>query len=278
MRSPISQILLLIVMICAAARVDASVLDAVNAARHECGERIQNQLSLNKLLNTAARQASQGMRPADAAYAVGYAMTQLASIHLQGFRSDRELHSMLAQRSCKIVGDADARDAGYFQRGNEVWILIGAARGDPGDAVAASRRALALVNKARSHSRQCGDEWFAATAPLMLNPLLSKAAQAHSDEMARLRYVDHQGKDASTPATRIGNTGYAWKRVGENVAAGEGNVDLVIEDWLGSPHHCANIMDRKFTEMGIAFASNKDDQQYGVYWTQTFGTPKPAKK
>jgi len=256
---------------------NAAILNVLNAARNHCQHNAFPPLVLNKQLVAAAKRVSQGARPSDAAHAAGYAMTQLASIHLEGFNNEGELQQLLLQRSCKIVGDDDARDAGYFQRGSAVWILIGASRGDPGDPGAAAKRALLLVNKARAQARRCGNEQFAAAPPLILNAQLIRAAQVHSDEMARLRYLEHEGKDGSTPASRVASTGYKWRLVGENVAAGEGSVDLAISDWLGSPHHCANIMDPRYKAMGIAFASNKDDQEYGVYWTQTFGWPKTSK-
>lgn len=272
------RILLLLVLGSAdVAQAQASIIGVLNAARQECAGSSISNLTISKQLNLAAKKASQGLPPAKAAHAEGYAMTQLSSIHLQGFTSEEQLQTLLAQRSCNLLADADAHDAGYYQHRDEIWILIGAARGTPGNAAHVAQRALELVNEARAHSRQCGDESFAATTPLKLNSLLAKAAQRHSNEMARLRYLDHQGKDGSTPATRVSETGYQWKIEGENVAAGAGNVDLAISDWLGSPHHCANIMDPRFTEMAIAFSINKDDEEYGVYWTQTFAAPKKKK-
>jgi uncharacterized protein YkwD len=256
----------------------ADVLTEINGARRQCQPGLNKPLKFNKLLAVAAKSTSQGLRPKDAAQAAGYAMTQAALIHLEGFDGELQLQSLLARKFCAIVGDNEARDVGYYQRHDAIWIVIGAARGDPGNPVAVANRALLLVNQARLQSRQCGGETFDATAPLVLNPLLTQAAQKHSNEMARLRYMDHTGKDGSTPATRIASTGYQWQLVGENIAAGEDSVDLAVEDWLTSPHHCANIMDPTFKEMGIAFAINKSDAEYGVYWTQTFGTPKSRKK
>jgi len=277
MKLSVRQLVVLLFAVFGASMADAAILNVLNAARKECQRDSKPVLALNKQLNAAAKQVSRGSKPADAAHAAGYAMTQLGSIHLEGFHDEGELKQMLLQRSCEMVGDDDARDVGYFQRGGAVWILIGASRGDPGNSNVAAKRALVLVNKARSQSRRCGKDQLAAAPPLVLNDQLVRAAQMHSDEMARFRYLEHEGKDGSTPASRVASTGYKWRLVGENVAAGEGNVDLAISDWLGSPHHCANIMDPRYKEMGIAFASNKDDQEYGVYWTQTFGWPKTAK-
>jgi uncharacterized protein YkwD len=258
----------------AAAMTQADVNKALNEARRQCDSSVTSQLRSNAQLMKAAAKASKGTRPADAAYAVGYEMTQLASLHLQGPATAAELQSVLQERSCEIVADADAREFGFYARGTEIWILVGAARGNPGKPAIAARRALMLVNNARAQGRTCGTTVFAPAMPLQLNLKLIKAAQAHAEEMARRKYVEHEGKDGSTPASRASKAGYTWKVVGENVAAGEGNVELVIDDWLNSPNHCENIMDPRFTEMGIAYSINSGDRQYGVYWTQTFGSPK----
>jgi len=257
----------------------ADVLTALNSARqHGCSDMAIGKLQLNRKLNNAARQYSKGYRPNDAAHAQGYEMMQLASLHLEGFSNDMELQSLLAQRSCSIVGDADARDVGYFQRGSAVWILIGTARGDPGKPAVASKQVLMLVNKARALARRCGNESFTATTALKLNELLTDAAQHHASDMAKYHYLDHEGHDGSTHAQRVSRTGYQWKIVGENIAGGVGTAQDVVDGWLDSPHHCANIMDPKYTEMGVAFAINDGDDKYGIYWAQEFAAPKTAKK
>jgi uncharacterized protein YkwD len=66
--------------------------------------------------------------------------------------------------------------------------------------------------------------------------------------------------------------GYRWSGIGENIASGQESVDQVMAGWLASPGHCANIMDRWFTEMGGAFAVAGGPGR--AYWTQVFGTPK----
>jgi uncharacterized protein YkwD len=46
----------------------------------------------------------------------------------------------------------------------------------------------------------------------------------------------------------------------------------VVSDWVGSPHHCENLMSSRFTEMAIGYAVNPSSSG-GIYWTQLFGTP-----
>ena len=140
------------------------------------------------------------------------------------------------------------------------------------DASAINRRVLELTNNARSHARRCGGTLFPAAPPLTLNVALERAALEHSQDMATHNYMDHRGHDGSRPDDRITRAGYKWRAMGENLAEGVTTAQEAVDGWLHSPHHCANLMDQAFTEMGIAFATNPRADK-GAYWTQTFGTP-----
>lgn len=134
---------------------------------------------------------------------------------------------------------------------------------------------LDAVNRARATPRNCGTRHYDAARPLTWNRALASAAQVHSSDMARQSYFSHQGKDGSEVADRAVHAGYRWSGIGENIAAGQRSADEVMAGWLASPGHCANIMDRWFTEMGSAYAlggGGRDNNH--PYWTQVFGTPK----
>lgn len=126
--------------------------------------------------------------------------------------------------------------------------------------------ALNLINAARSKSRMCGSRAYAAAAPVQWNLLLEQAAQRHSDDMASRNWFSHTGTDGSSPATRISATGYRWYTLGENIAAGYSTVQSVVDGWLKSPGHCANIMNSRFKEIGMARQINAASR-YGSYWT-----------
>jgi uncharacterized protein YkwD len=83
----------------------------------------------------------------------------------------------------------------------------------------------------------------------------------------------HTGRDGSTPAQRITRGGYRWSEVGENLASGVMTAEDAVRGWLGSPEHCANLMDPLYRHMGVGFAVNAHDQR-GVYWAMEFGTPR----
>jgi uncharacterized protein YkwD len=138
---------------------------------------------------------------------------------------------------------------------------------------AVSARVLSLVNEARSRPRRCGSQTLGAGKPLKLNALLGRAALLHSQEMAKHSLMGHQGRDGSTPAQRVARAGYQWTAVGENVAAGPGTAEEVMAGWLASSGHCANIMSARFSEMGVGFVVNGQDD-YGVYWTLSLAAPR----
>ncbi|KAK1944143.1 Uncharacterized protein P3T76_004055 [Phytophthora citrophthora] len=106
---------------------------------------------------------------------------------------------------------------------------------------------------------------------LCMNKKLQAAAQRHSDDMAKNNFMAHDGHDGSTMSQRITKAGYEWDSVAENVAAGQEEVQSVMESWMTSPGHRENIMSPDYTMFGTAFSYNKDSQ-YGIYWTQDFGS------
>lgn len=105
------------------------------------------------------------------------------------------------------------------------------------------------------------------------NPLLDLAAQRHSEDMAQRGYFDHVSPEGLDPGDRITSTGYRWSRYGENIAAGYPTAERVVEGWMNSPGHRANILNCDFQEIGVGYAlrqvsGGRDEAQ----WTQVFAT------
>ena len=117
-----------------------------------------------------------------------------------------------------------------------------------------------------------------AKLPLLKeNSQLVDAAQDHSDDMANDDFFSHRGVDGSTLGNRIQDSGYQYLAAGENIAAGQTTAEQVVEGWMNSPGHRANILNPNFTEIGIGYAFLKNDTgsvNYNHYWTQVFGTPR----
>ena len=103
---------------------------------------------------------------------------------------------------------------------------------------------------------------------LAVDARLSRAAQAHSADMARRRYFSHTSPDGRTFVQRIRAQGNPGTRLGENIAAGYRTPSTVMTAWMKSAGHRANILNCRFTAIGVGYATGGP---YGTYWTQDFG-------
>ena len=129
--------------------------------------------------------------------------------------------------------------------------------------------ALAVINQRRAAGATCGSRGsFASAAPLRWNPLLAQASAAHSTDMAAMDYFSHTSLDGRSMSDRVNATGYAWASLGENIAAGYPDIDSVIDGWMRSDGHCANLMNPGFDELGLACAPGAAGSRFPQYWTQ----------
>ncbi|HZF91550.1 sigma-70 family RNA polymerase sigma factor [Streptomyces sp.] len=117
---------------------------------------------------------------------------------------------------------------------------------------------VALVNKERA---------AAGCAPLAEDPELNRAAQGHSEDMAARDFFDHTNPDGADPGQRTTAAGYAWSTYGENIARGQQTPEAVMESWMNSPGHRANILNCSFEDIGVGV----HDGSGGPWWTQNFG-------
>lgn len=111
---------------------------------------------------------------------------------------------------------------------------------------------------------------------LKVDSQLSQAAQIHSNSMAKNDFFSHVGIDGSSPFDRIQDAGYEYSTAAENIAAGYQTPKEVVQGWMGSAGHRANILNPDLTEIGIGheyLANDTGSVNYNHYWTTTFGTP-----
>jgi uncharacterized protein YkwD len=132
----------------------------------------------------------------------------------------------------------------------------------------ADKQMLTLVNNARAQTRSCGGMSYQAAPALAWNCRLESAAYGHSVSMAENNYFSHTGLDGSNPGDRISAAGYDWTTYGENIAAGYSDAETVMDGWLTSEGHCANLMNSSFMDIGVGVATGNGS--YGIYWTQVF--------
>jgi uncharacterized protein YkwD len=266
--------LLVLSVLLVAGRAIAGPLQAVNEDRtHLCGRSSLAPLVGSSTLDGAARQLAGGSNLQGALQASGYLAVQSAMIHAQGAVSDAELAQLLAAHYCRTLQNPAFVHIGVERRGREIWMVLAQPLSIPAkrDLNAVAGEILARVNEARATGRRCGSKYFGPVGPLTLNESLTRAAQAHSEQMARFEFFDHRGQDGSDPAQRVERAGYRdHLMVGENIAAGAASAREVTEGWLASPAHCENIMEGRFREMGVAFSENPRSTSL-IYWTQDFG-------
>lgn len=129
---------------------------------------------------------------------------------------------------------------------------------------------LTIINESRSAARQCGSTDSPAVSELLWNEQLADAATNHARDMATVNFFSHTGSGGLSVADRADSTGYRWRAVGENIAAGQNNLSQAHLGWLDSPGHCRNIMSNNYTEVGAACVYGSESD-YGNYWVVVFG-------
>jgi uncharacterized protein YkwD len=271
-----SALALLLTLLVSAARAD--VIDAVNAVRHVgCDGRHPGVAPLreNARLDEAAHRISQGTDLRTALRFAGYHEVSSFSVSISNVPPSGDVERIIAQQFCQQVINPAFREMGTWRSGSRVWIALAEpfAPPAPADLGEVSRRVLQLTNEARAHPRRCGTTPYGAAPPLASSVQLSQVALAYARDMATWGYMNHTGRDGSSPARRISRSGYRWSEVGENLASGVMTADEVVTGWLGSPEHCANLMDPLYRQVGVGYAVNPHDQR-GVYWAMEFGTPR----
>jgi uncharacterized protein YkwD len=251
------------------------LLDALNAVRASgCSGRpgVTPPLRENVQLTEAAKRST-GPAFNDALAAAGYRANRSLLIRITGAAGSGSVAALVAREYCAQLLDSAYSDIGIHRQLRETRIILAAPFLPPpaqaADAVAV--RVLQLVNQTRERPRTCGTTRFPAARPLLLNDLLNRASLAHAADMAQYNYFSHEGRDGSSATDRLTRAGYHWRSVGENIAAGPTTPESVVEGWIRSPQHCANLMAPQFREMGIAYSVNRASQA-GIYWVQVFGS------
>lgn len=128
---------------------------------------------------------------------------------------------------------------------------------------AQERQVLEYTNQIRQQ-QGCG--------PLRLDSALVEAAGAHASDMVRRHYMDHTSPDGRDPGDRMKAAGYRGSSWGENIAAGYDSAQKVVAAWMQSDGHRKNILNCRFTTIGIGYDAGRVKSGYGPgSWVQDFG-------
>lgn len=110
--------------------------------------------------------------------------------------------------------------------------------------------------------------------PVALDPRLTAAAQAHAQDMLARSYYNHVSPEGRTARQRVQAAGYIADVTAENIAAGQTSVEDALGAWLHSSDHRRNLLDPRFTHLGIGMALGSYEHRYKILWVQSFGRQK----
>ena len=196
-------------------------------------------------------------------YVLNAAQRQCADLNRDG---DIDVQDYLLLRRA-LLGTYTLPQAGA-QNGNSTGETGGNANGETGDKteekpaepLSAAQEVLRLVNLRRAEN---------GLAPLTLSDKLCELAALKAEDMAANNYFDHTSPTYGTPFEMMKQFGVSYRSAGENIAAGLRTPEEVMDAWMNSPGHRANILSADYTELGVGVAIG----ERGVYWVQLFRMP-----
>lgn len=113
--------------------------------------------------------------------------------------------------------------------------------------------------------------------PLALNTKLTEAAVTKATDMFGNQYWSHTSPNGTTPWVFIKNAGYSYSIAGENLARDFGDTQSMVDAWYASPTHKANLLQKRYTETGIAVVNGNMEGVDTTLVVQMFGAPAVVK-
>jgi uncharacterized protein YkwD len=176
---------------------------------------------------------------------------------------------LLALLGCALLSACARREPTPTVRADTA--VLGAGTALPNCGIAAlPDQALARLNAERAAGHRCGARLMPPSQPLKWDPALQSAAAMHSIDMAKRNYFEHRDPDGERVGQRAARSNYSWRAIGENLAGGDINVEEVMDGWLGSPEHCANMLDAAYADVALACVQ-QPGSKWGTYWTMVLG-------
>ena len=127
-----------------------------------------------------------------------------------------------------------------------------------GESYVQANKVLNLVNQERTK---------AGLSRLTLNSELSSVAQMKAEDMAKNRYFSHNSPTYGSAFDMMKDYGISYMTAGENIAKGQKSAEAVMNAWMNSQGHRANILRDRYTELGVGYAV---DENGTTYWVQMF--------
>lgn len=128
---------------------------------------------------------------------------------------------------------------------------------------------VTLLNQYRSSSQNCGTRGtFSAAGPLVMSPTLQEASRCHSVDMGVHNTLTHTGSDGSSFSQRASAAGYTGFAANENAGKGYSTPASVVQGWMNSDGHCANVMNPNINRVGVGYYLHATS---GRWWTMVGG-------
>lgn len=121
--------------------------------------------------------------------------------------------------------------------------------------VSYEQQVIRIVNQIRTKN---------GLSPLKSNWELCRVARYKSQDMRNKNYFSHTSPTYGSPFEMMKNFGISYRTAGENIAKGYRTPQAVVDGWMNSPGHRANILNKGYTEIGVGYVAD------GHYWTQMF--------
>ena len=102
---------------------------------------------------------------------------------------------------------------------------------------------------------------------LTLDNQLSKLARLKAEEMAKKGYFSHTSPTYGSAFDMMNKYGVSYRTAGENIAKGQKTAESVMNGWMNSSGHRANILSSAYTNIGVGYAK---DSRGNTYWVQIF--------
>jgi uncharacterized protein YkwD len=254
---------------------DSPALSAMVRDTRCAGSGSATQIRPTRQLDQAAQLWSTGRSLREALLRAGYRADEVQGLRASG--SEDAVRGVLRRQLCDALRSGTLREFGVAQIRAQRWVILARPYEIPSaaEAPAIARRVLLLANRARGASRRCGEATLGPAAALALSATLTRVAADHARELATRQVLAHRGRDGSTAGQRVRAAGYRPTSVGENIAAGPASAEEVMNGWLASPGHCANLMNGSYTELGLAYADAGPGSP-GLYWVQVLASPAAA--
>ncbi|MFI1754035.1 CAP domain-containing protein [Streptomyces sp. NPDC020571] len=196
----------------------------------------------------------------------GFAYLTVGEHLVSGPRTPAEFvaYCLRTERTRRTLHDGRFTHAGWAHAtggpaGDTYWTAVWAVPLTPDGLARTTSEVVALTNRERAG---------AGLPALSADARLTAAAQAHSADMVARDFYSHTDPDGGRPWDRAAAAGAARRTVGENIACGQRSPADVVEGWMNSPGHRANILKADFTHIGVGLAGGG---RAGTYWTQLFG-------